>query len=114
MSMCHVGSSGYTVKVDDLLKIIPTENRKEFAEVCEFENDETILEYLNKILPSQYPKPKSVFILQDDDESEELEIGVLYAYFDESSLYVKKLTREGECLVLAGIKPTFNNWVNFY
>ena len=83
--------NGYVVAVEDLKSLIVPNKRKEFEElVSEPWEDEPILEFLQKNLPRGCAKPAEVFMLSDEDFSEDLDSATWYAYFCEEDLFVKK------------------------
>lgn len=76
--------SGYVIEVSALRSLLP-ENLLPAFDLLD--NDDDVFEFLNDNLPNELPHPSSVFTLSQEDSSDDLEIGVQYAYFDESDLY---------------------------
>lgn len=110
MSMRNFGCSGYTVPLFDLIKNFDPAKRDAIIEATNEKDLEEIGELVNSSLPAGFP-PVEVFILGDEDESEDLERHVWYAYWDENDLFELKPRPELYALRNSGISPERRNWV---
>lgn len=113
MSNRNNGYSGYTVKASELTKLLAPAFQTPYEELIEHGDREEAHKFLDINLPSHFPRPESVFWLNDEDESDDLEIGEMYATFAESALFVKSPTLELENLKYCGVIPELSNWVIF-
>ena len=90
---------GYVLPVSDLRSLIPFGGEmKRFDELLESQDWGEMREFHDKSrayspeLWGNIPLPNSCFVLNDEATPNELEIGVMYADFDESDLYIKTPT----------------------
>lgn len=115
MSMNNYANHGYVVKVSDLAKFIPNAGRraKFLTLVDEKANDmEALAEAVDKYLPPGFPA-MGLMILNDECESDDLEIGVPYAMFDEADLFEMTPSKFHENLNKNGVRPTMSQWVTW-
>ena len=112
--MHNYANHGYVVKAMVLAPLLRTdEDRNEFRKMIELgEDPETIGEFFVNNMKSGYPIPE-FFVLNDEDESDDMEIGELYAAFDESDLFVKVQTSNAIELNSIGITPELKQWVTW-
>lgn len=90
---------GYVLPVSHLRSLIPFgEETKKFDELLEgqdWDGMQTFLELHREDSPELWgniPLPMSCFVLNDEATPNELAVGVMYADFDESDLYIKTPT----------------------
>lgn len=100
------------VPLFDLLKRCDQAKADAVIEATDNEDLETVARMVNEILPEDFP-PVEVFILGDEDESDDLELHVWYAYWDENDLFELKPRKELFALRNSGISPERRNWVVF-
>jgi hypothetical protein len=113
MSMRNSGASGYVVALFDLKNVIGDENMDKVIAATDTEGCEEITELVNSFLPKGFPLVESVFVLGDEDESEDLEQHVWYAFWDESDLFELKPRPELYALRNSNVWPERKNWVMF-
>lgn len=111
MSMKNFGCTGHVVALFELLKLCGDENMDKVIAATDTEGVEEIAELVNSVLPEGIPPVESVFILGDEDESEDLERHVWYAHWDESDLFELKPRPELYALRNRGVSPERRNWV---
>jgi hypothetical protein len=112
MSMQEIPASGYVVEA---LTLLPT--LIDFQNLYEKAIIEKDLEYAQEILDEYVddysPVPIELFILQDEDYSDSLEHGIVYALFDDDDLYVKKPTKQLQHIQSLEITPEYERWTVF-
>jgi hypothetical protein len=112
MSMQEMPASGYVVEA---LSLIPT--LTEFQGLYEKAITEQDLEYAQEILDEYVddysPVPVELFILKDEDYSDSLEHGIVYAMFEGDDLYIKKPTKPLQHLHSLEVTPEYERWTIF-
>lgn len=111
MSMRNSGASGHVVALFDLRKVIGDENMDKVIAATDTEGTEEITELVNSFIPAGFPLVESVFILGDEDESDDLEQHVWYAYWDDSDLFIQTKTPAMNALESVGVTPEYRRWV---
>ena len=122
-------ASGYVIEAKKLLTLLPEAFRESYrtllgkrrtgitllADENEDHDWDAITEFLDDHLPSQLPRPESIFQLTDEDfGGAELERGVLYAVFTDDDLYERALRPGAEEMnALLGELPEFHSWTVF-
>lgn len=114
MSMHNYACDGYTVRAIELAPLLPESKRQEFLERIDRHEGEDLEELQkwfaeNRKLKS-LPCPELMF-LRHEDESEDLEYDVIYAYFSEEELFVREPTKACKRLVELNITPVRSRWV---
>jgi len=112
MSMHNYANSGYVVKVTDLMPLLSAHDRELLTKRLPEIDDEDLREFLDESLPVAFPFA-GVFTLNDECETEDLEIGEKYVLFDEADLFEMTPSRFHEGLNAKGIKPKMSQWVTF-
>ena len=111
--MKDTGCSGYVVKASEFTKLLPPEIQPMYEKALA-DND---LEYVDELLdvhaPLSFPTFDSPFILGDEDNTDNLEKGVVYICFDDDDLYVKQPTPGLEFLQSNGVKPEYERWTTW-
>lgn len=110
MSMRDYPCSGYVLSANKVLKILPESCRELAQDLIEDGDWEGLQEYLRMHLPPQFPQPAEVFLMSDEDTSDDLERGKLYCRWDEEQLYEKIETKEMVSLREVTDKPEFCHW----
>ncbi len=110
MSMRSIPASGYTVKASEFTKVLPENQQERYAKAITDQDAELVDEILNEHLPQDFPGYEQVYLVAEEDESDELEKGEVYVVFDESDLYVKEPTRQHEIMRFQEISPKFSRW----
>lgn len=105
------GASGYVIKASELIPLMPNEFQSEFKKAIADGDIETIDE-LSEHLPDEFPVFEGAFVLSDEDEAtDNLEVGEMYINFAESDLY-EKIPKPGlGFLESKGITPAYERWV---
>ncbi len=111
MGMKDNPGCGYVLPVAQLIAALPRRHRDEAQDLLDDHDLEALQELLLQHLPPVLPRPAEVFVLGDDDGSDDLELGTAYARFDEEELYTKVEKPEMQALLQAvGQKPEFSQW----
>ena len=111
MSMRDNPGCGYVLPVTDLITALPQPDQAKATELLDNHDFEALQELLSQYLPSPLPRPAEIFVLGDDDSSDDLEQGITYARFDEGDLYIKVERPAIQALLQAiGQKPEFSQW----
>ena len=115
MSSKNYANSGHVVEVKELTKLLSLTNPllKEWETAIDECDWEKCNEFLMEHLPEQYPCPDECFSLNDECESEDLELSVVYAFWDRDTLFETVKRKETILLEFMGIKPEFGQWVTF-
>lgn len=113
MAMENHGNWGYTIKVKELLPLLHLNRHKEFKELLDQNEEEELEELLSKHLPPGFPPVSGIFHLSDEDESDDLEHGEIYAFFEFEDLFTKTETPEMVALKAAGVTPSQSRWFRF-
>lgn len=111
MSMHNYANWGHVVKVRDLLPLFSSKIQDKIEELLDDGEEEELAEVLGANLPAGLPPISSVFRLGDEAETEDLEYGVEYIFFDEEDLYVKRETPGMKALRKRGVVPKESRWV---
>lgn len=111
--MHNYSNSGYLIKASDLTKHLPVNLQPEYTALLEDADWSAVEDFIDKNMPTQFPKPESVFLFGGDDESEDLEKGEMYVYFNEDDLFTKVPTKGMEVMTAKDIKPVFRQWVTW-
>lgn len=106
MSMKENACSGYVVELNKLNHLIPDEYLEEYENFMDSIELEKLDELLGKVLQLNV----NCFQLNDDDNSDDLEVGTIYIRFDESDLYEKIEKPVLKELKDKGVKPQEANW----
>ncbi len=110
MSMKSIGASGYIVKASDLTKLLPAEVQDEFTKAIENKDYQAVDDILNDA-PDSFPTFESAFVLNAEDEADNLEHNIVYVCFQDEDLFIPKVNTVGHNFLLnAGIKPEFERW----
>ena len=114
MGMHNYANFGHVVKAITLAPLLKSdEARHEFREMIETGDDpEDIGEFFAKNMHDGYPVP-TFLILNDECESDDMDLNELYAEFAQSDLYVMSRTGEHRGLNIAGIVPQLKQWVTW-
>ena len=113
MSMRDYANSGHLVNVKELVSFVPVDITKQFNQ-AEHDGDwETMESLLDEHLISTFPKFAAVFVVRDEDETEDMRSGDMFALFDEDDLYVKTKTPEMLAMESLGVIPKFNRWTTW-
>ena len=108
MGMREYPTTGHILQFSKFKQFLPADKLEE----CETGDD--FLDLLQLHIPEELPHPEMVFILDDEDTpGEGMECGVWYVYFDELSLYEKKLTSAGQKLKEMVGLPSEETWSAF-
>jgi hypothetical protein len=113
MSMREYPTSGFVVKAEALIPLLPITNQQEAREIlADWLNEKwSLCDYLGDFLPEHFPRPVEVFELgAEDTPDEEMERGVVYAVFDEDDLYEMVPTSKMQEMDANGAKPQYRNW----
>ena len=118
MGMAESPCGGYVMKAADLIPLIANERKRAKAARLLDEGDEDGLHaFLVSNLPKTVLAPESCFVLGDEDTPDDnLEVGVVYAYYEETDLYVKTPTaamRELKSRLGEGNEPKAAGWTKF-
>ena len=111
--MSNTGCYGYVVKAIEFKDLLPKEQQEQFKLHVLTNNVEDVEQMLADYLPDNIANPESLFILNDDDESDDLERGVMYACYDECQLFEMTPKSQLNVLRLNGISPDKAAWVKF-
>jgi hypothetical protein len=117
MSMRNFANHGYVVKAIDLGKLMAPENAKRWVVIVE-EHGSTpwvegdVPDELEKLLPAGSPVP-FLFVPDEDTETEDLEIGEMYAQFDEADLFEMTPTPFMRLLNELSMRPENAQWVTY-
>lgn len=116
--MRNYANRGYVVLANKLSPLFSTDVEKanEWNRlVTEFDGEdglEPLQEFLDNNTPAGTVIPE-LFVLSDEDESIDLERGVVYAEYDAADLFEMIPTKFAERLRAVGIIPESNAWVTF-
>lgn len=112
MSMRINPCSGYLIEAKLLLSLLPVEYAKEAIAAVESADTEDLLSIFEDHLPSSVPTPSSLFVLTDEDEpGSDMEIDIMYAYFEKEDLFEMKETEQMRNLGdLLQVKPQLHSW----
>jgi hypothetical protein len=107
--------NGYVIEATTLATVLPEDKRAEYLTmVSDDETDsdmwEKAIEFLTEHRQSPVAVPISMFLLSGEDEADDLEEGVVYAYFDETSLFIKTPTQALINLEGYGVHPADTSW----
>ena len=105
-SGCH----GYVVKASTLTDILPIEVQHQYKDLLEEGDWEKLQNFLKENISEKYPVPESVFLFDGDMESDDLEEGEMYAFFNEADLFIKKESPLMEALLKKQIIPENSTW----
>jgi hypothetical protein len=109
--MSTTGASGYVVKAEAFTNLLPKNLRKKFTQAIADQDTELVDKILGENAPKVFPTFESSFVLNDEDDTDSLEKGVVYICFQEEDLYSPKTPRpEFEWLQKEGIDPKFERW----
>ena len=89
MSMQDTPATGYVLEAHKAILLLKLSDRIAAELIYEDDNSEGLQDYLEKNLPCEFPRPAEVFILSDEDTSEDLERGQMYVRWDEEELYIR-------------------------
>lgn len=118
MGMRNYANSGFVVPAKELANLLeePSE-RVEWLALLDSENDMEKLEnwFSSNLSPfSSYAHvAPTFFVLNDECESEDLEIGEVYAAFDEADLFEIIPSPALRRLQNRGVNPENKRWVTF-
>lgn len=113
MSMHNTAASGHVLKASDLTKHLPRSIQEQYAKFVEEGDNESVETLLRDHLPRAFPPFESVFVMNDEWESDQLERGEMYVCFDESDLFTKTPTSQMLALERVHLSPTFSRWVTW-
>ena len=113
MSMQNYANAGWVIPVSEIFTELDSKTVERLTPFIE-EHDSTEVEaILDECWPKDYPKFNTVFVMGEEDESEDLTVGEMYIEFAEDELYEKQPTREMKILTAKGIVPVDSKWVTF-
>lgn len=105
---------GYTLPAIDLAIFLSGDKVDEWKEMLAKGCDvEECWDFYRKNTPDDAPMPESFFLIDSEMESEDLEEGELYAFFNEDDLYVRKPTLMLRRLQDNGQDPKPSRWVTW-
>lgn len=119
--MKSIAASAYVVEARKFLRFFTGKDYVEFERLL----DECDIEGLRNFLgaatsglgpmdeshwPENLPELEDVFLLADEDESDNLERGGIYLQFDESTLFTKTPTEKMKRLMRNGAEPSYERW----
>lgn len=115
--MRNYANHGYVVPAKDLGNLLTENEREMWTEMIEQAwsdglDTERLQEWLSEHLPPASPVP-FLFVLNDECESEDLEIGEIYAQYDEADLFEMVPSRYMQGLQARGVNPQNLQWVTF-
>jgi hypothetical protein len=115
MGMHNYANTGYIVSAEKLKVLLPKNKQEKYLELLDqWEDGEAVLEFLNEnMMEGIDVGPTDMFKMTEDIESEDLEIGTIYAVFEEEDLYQSVPKPELKSLNGIGIKPEFGRWVTW-
>ena len=109
--MRNSGASGYVVALSDLRNVIGDENMDKVIAATDTEGTEEITALVNSFIPAGFPLVESVFVLSEEDESDDLERGTWYTYWADSDLFIQTKTPAMFALETVGVTPELRRWV---
>jgi hypothetical protein len=80
---------GYAVEAWELRNLIDPDFLEDFEKILELEDPEAVFDFLELHLPENTPSIEECIIIHDEDQSDDLEAGTVYAIFSEEELFVK-------------------------
>jgi len=90
---------GYILEAKNLISFVPEDRLEDFEECIEEEDCEWLEEMLGQWIPDKMPAIKKVFSLSSEDwPYDDMKIETPYVQFDESDLYIKKMTPKASAL----------------
>jgi hypothetical protein len=119
MSMNNYANHGYVVPATKLRTMLPVDKERKFLELVA--NNEpspatsTSLEDLQLFFDENttYAPHAEFFVLDDTSEAESLEVGKVYAQFDEADLFEMTPSKFMLALNKVGINPQNEQWVTW-
>jgi len=114
--MNNYANHGYVVPATKLTVLLPNDKWTKFLDlVKENEPLPVILDELQEFYDSNstYTPPVEFFVLNDEAESDGLEIGKVYAMFDEADLFEMTPSKFMDALNKEGIHPKNEQWVTW-
>ena len=106
-------NKGYVIEALQLVKLLPKDRQRYFLDQVQAENSENVEELLKKDFPKIYPAIEAVFIPSEDVESDDVEPGVMYASFVESTMFDYQPSAQAVALAKAGIQPASAVWADY-
>lgn len=104
---------GYVLPVEKLKSHIAEEHHAQFDQYCDEDAWDELTELLMQNLPDGIAWPTSCFRLNDESnvDDEDMELNVVYAYWEDGDLFVKELTPGASRLLSTiGALPEFHSW----
>ena len=89
MSMKDNPGSGYVMAADDAILLLPEDKRAKAKELLEDRDTENLQAFFEKHLPEHIPAPETIFPFGEDDTSDDLQEGGIYACWAESDLFIR-------------------------
>ena len=86
--------SGYVLTATQAIMALRPMDRRPAEILLEEGEKEGLLDYLEKNLPPEIPRPEEVFALGDEDSSDDLASGETYVRWAEEDLY-ERVEKEG-------------------
>lgn len=113
MSMNNYANSGYVVKADSLIALLPnTAYRTEYLNYLNDGDTERALDYLREHAKGQVC-PQSIFTYTEEMEDGNFEVGEHYAVFDMDDLFEMVPNKNMNALQALGITPEYSQWVTW-
>ena len=112
MSMRNFGNHGHTVLALKLTELLPTDKRLDYLNFLRTGDLDAAGDLLSENLPKKFPCPE-LFLMRDEYESEQLEVGEIYAMWNPADLFVITERPELKALKKKGIDPELSNWVSW-
>jgi hypothetical protein len=106
---CH----GYTVKASELAPLLPEEHQSLYSTLVSNGDWEEAQKMLDDHLPSKGLPQPYLFLMEEEYESEDLEIGEMYASWDNNDLFEMVPRPELKALNRKNINPTLSRWVTW-
>ena len=112
MGMQEHPCSGYILPAMELRGLLPIEFREEFEKAILDYNMDDVGDFLANYLPDNLPRFSDVFVLDHTDTPcNNMDIDVMYVYYEEDELYVKQPTNRLVNLQQSGISaPRHKEW----
>lgn len=109
MAMREHPDSGYIVPLEALKAIIDEQYHAKFTQLMEDGHTEELDEFLDEVYPEGYPS-FNVYQPAQEDTVDNMEVGELYAIYDDCDLFIRTRTDSHEKLIEAGIEPLLAHW----
>lgn len=112
MSMHNYACHAYTVEANQLTKLLPPAVQNEYTDLLYRGDWEGAQDLLKDHFPRQYSLPW-LFVMDDEFESQDLEVGLIYAAWNLDDLYTVIPKSGLAYLRREGVSPQSTSWVAF-